>query len=140
MCVFLVVLCVVCVSYKAWGALLGLLMRSQNCVVVSVDYRNFPQGNIEDMVVDIEQALRWIWDNIEDYGGDRSKLFLAGQSAGAHITSILLLRNAKREAEGMFEDEVTPKSTMRHTAAGTCTTHQRSDAHTSPAALLCCLA
>ena len=81
-------------------------MRSQQCVVVSVDYRNFPQGNIEDMVVDIEQALRWIWDNIDDYGGDRSKMFLAGQSAGAHITSIVLLRNAKREAEGMFDDEM----------------------------------
>ena len=81
-------------------------MRSQQCVVVSVDYRNFPQGNIEDMVVDVEQALRWIWDNIGEYGGDRDKMFLAGQSAGAHITSIVLLRNAKREAEGMFDDEL----------------------------------
>ena len=94
------------IGYKAWGALLGLLMRAHDCVVVSVDYRNFPQGTIEDMVVDVEQALRWIYDNIDEYGGDREKMFLAGQSAGAHITSLVLLRNAKREAEGMFEQEM----------------------------------
>lgn len=94
------------IGYKAWGALIGLLLRAQGFMVVSVDYRNFPQGNIEDMVVDVEQALRWVYDNIDDFGGDRERIYLSGQSAGGHITSILLCRNAKRESEGVFQDEL----------------------------------
>ena len=94
------------IGYKAWGALLALTMRALGFIVVSVDYRNFPQGNIEDMIIDCECALKWVYDNIENYGGDKEQLHLSGQSAGGHITAILLLRNAKREAEGAFNQEL----------------------------------
>ena len=46
------------------------------------DYRNFPQGNVEDMVTDIVAAIAWASKNARSYGGDPHKLVLAGQSAG----------------------------------------------------------
>ena len=36
-------------------------------------------------------------NNCEKYGGDRSRVFLMGQSAGAHLSSVALLEQAKRE-------------------------------------------
>ena len=52
-------------------------------------YRNFPQGGASDMVVDISQAMRWVFENISFYGGDPDRIFLIAQSAGAHICTFL---------------------------------------------------
>lgn len=46
------------------------------------DYRNFPQGDVEDMVTDVIAAVNWTSKNAEAYGGDPEKIVLAGQSAG----------------------------------------------------------
>lgn len=46
------------------------------------DYRNFPQGDVQDMVSDIVAAVRWTHKNAREYGGNPEKMVLAGQSAG----------------------------------------------------------
>ena len=47
------------------------------------DYRNFPQGDIEDMISDIIAAVKWVSINVSKHGGDPEKIILAGQSAGS---------------------------------------------------------
>lgn len=47
------------------------------------DYRNFPQGDIQDMVADIVAAVSWTSKNARQYGGNPEKIVLAGQSAGS---------------------------------------------------------
>ena len=39
-----------------------------------------------------------MFDNIEAYGGDPQNVYLVGQSAGAHLSSLVLLLQAQREA------------------------------------------
>ena len=56
------------IGYKAWGALLGRTLARCGIIVVAPDYRNFPQGGASDMVVDVSQAMRWVFDNIAFYG------------------------------------------------------------------------
>jgi Carboxylesterase family len=51
------------------------------------DYRNFPQGDVEDMVTDVIAAVSWTSKNAESYGGDPEKIVLAGQSAGTTANS-----------------------------------------------------
>lgn len=34
--------------------------------------RNFPQGTISDMVMDVSSGVAWVFDHIKDYGGDGS--------------------------------------------------------------------
>ena len=46
------------------------------------DYRNFPQGDVQDMISDIVAAVSWTSKNARRYGGNPDKIVLAGQSAG----------------------------------------------------------
>eukprot|EP00246_Nothoceros_aenigmaticus_P012513 TRINITY_DN3924_c0_g1_i1.p1 TRINITY_DN3924_c0_g1~~TRINITY_DN3924_c0_g1_i1.p1 ORF type:complete len:238 (-),score=43.41 TRINITY_DN3924_c0_g1_i1:395-1108(-) len=60
--------------------------------------RNFPQGKMEDMVEDISTGISFVVNNVEYFGGDPNRIFLAGQSAGAHLAAHTLVRQAKRQS------------------------------------------
>jgi prenylcysteine alpha-carboxyl methylesterase len=57
------------IGYKAWGALMGRVLSSYGILVVTPDYRNFPQGLLPDMIQDANVALEWVFDNIHLFGG-----------------------------------------------------------------------
>ncbi|KAL0332275.1 UNVERIFIED_CONTAM: Isoprenylcysteine alpha-carbonyl methylesterase ICME [Sesamum calycinum] len=88
------------IGYKAWGSLLGLQLAERDIIVACVDYRNFPQGTISDMVADVCQGIAYICNNIIEFGGDPNKIYLMGQSAGAHISACALLQQAVKESRG----------------------------------------
>ncbi|XP_076893208.1 putative isoprenylcysteine alpha-carbonyl methylesterase ICMEL2 [Bidens hawaiensis] len=88
------------IGYKAWGALLGLQLAQRDIIVASIDYRNFPQGTISNMVDDVSQGISFICKNISEYGGDPNRIYLTGQSAGAHISSCALFLQAINEFKG----------------------------------------
>ncbi|KAL4350759.1 hypothetical protein AHAS_Ahas10G0174100 [Arachis hypogaea] len=85
------------IGYKAWGSLLGLQLAERDIIVACIDYRNFPQGTISDMVNDASQGISFVINNIANYGGDPNRIYLMGQSAGAHISSCALLDQAIKE-------------------------------------------
>ncbi|RZC70324.1 hypothetical protein C5167_033469 [Papaver somniferum] len=82
------------IGYKAWGSLLGLQLAENDFIVACVDYRNFPQGTISDMVKDASQGISFVLNNIAEYGGDLNRIYLMGQSAGAHIAACALVEKA----------------------------------------------
>ncbi|KAI9084960.1 hypothetical protein K1719_033133 [Acacia pycnantha] len=86
------------IGYKAWGSLLGQQLSERDIMVACIDYRNFPQGTISDMVEDASQGISFVCNNIAEYGGDPNKIFLMGQSAGAHIAACALVEQAIKEA------------------------------------------
>lgn len=79
------------IGYKMWNALIARGLSYYGYMVVLPDYRNYPQGNISDMISDIRQSLEWVVHNIEAYGGDSDSIILGGQSAGGHISLSLLV-------------------------------------------------
>ncbi|VAH23284.1 unnamed protein product [Triticum turgidum subsp. durum] len=88
------------IGYKAWGALLGRRLAERGIIVACIDYRNFPQGTISDMVSDASEAISFICDTVASYGGDPNQIYLMGQSAGAHIAACALLEQAVKESQG----------------------------------------
>ncbi|URD92843.1 Carboxylesterase family [Musa troglodytarum] len=85
------------IGYKAWGALLGRRLAERGIIVACIDYRNFPQGTISDMVEDASQGISFVCNNIGSYGGDPNRIYLIGQSAGAHIAACTILDQAIKE-------------------------------------------
>ncbi|KAG5399260.1 hypothetical protein IGI04_021074 [Brassica rapa subsp. trilocularis] len=88
------------IGYKAWGSLLGLQLAERDIIVACLDYRNFPQGTISDMVRDVSQGISFVCNNISAFGGDPNRIYLMGQSAGAHISSCALIEQAIKESRG----------------------------------------
>ncbi|KAM7270715.1 hypothetical protein ACFE04_029929 [Oxalis oulophora] len=86
------------IGYKAWGSLLGQHLSERDILVACIDYRNFPQGTIGDMVKDASQGIAFICNNIAEYGGDPDRIYLMGQSAGAHISACTIVDQAIKEA------------------------------------------
>ena len=59
-------------------------------VVVIPDYLKYPEARFPDFMHDGAAAVAWVKNNIDQYGGDPSTIFIAGHSAGAHLGSLLL--------------------------------------------------
>jgi acetyl esterase/lipase len=61
-------------------------------ILVSVSYRLHPAVEYPLPVKDSIAALKWVRDNIAQYGGSPDRLFVGGHSAGGHIAALMALR------------------------------------------------
>lgn len=59
-------------------------------VVVIPDYVKHPKARFPAFMQDGAAAVAWVKENIEQYGGDPDKVFIAGHSAGAHLGALLM--------------------------------------------------
>lgn len=78
------------IGYKMWSFFVCQGLADLGIICVVPDYRNFPQGNADDMLSDVNSAIKWTISNIHKYNGDPSCITIGGQSAGAHLAITLL--------------------------------------------------
>lgn len=88
----------------------GTRFARDGVVVVTIAYRLGIEGFLEidgapsnRAVLDWIAALEWVQDNIAAFGGDESKVTIAGQSAGSAACVILL---ANPRANGLFRGAI----------------------------------
>ena len=62
----------------------------RGATVVLVEYDLCPQVTVTDIVRQTRAAIAWVYKNIARYGGEPSKIFISGHSAGAHLTAMAL--------------------------------------------------
>ncbi|KAL9352396.1 hypothetical protein Peur_055076 [Populus x canadensis] len=86
------------IGYKAWGSLLGQQLSERDIMVACIDYRNYPQGTMSDMVEDASEGISFVCNKVAEYGGDPNRVYLMGQSAGGHIAACALVEQAIKEA------------------------------------------
>ncbi len=65
-----------------------LLCRDVGVVVVSVDYRLAPEHHFPAAVEDAYAAVRFVAEQIDEYGADASRLVVAGDSAGGNLAAV----------------------------------------------------
>ena len=68
-------------------------------VVASVGYRFVSEVSIPEILDDAAASVDWVLKNISRYGGDVSRIYLAGHSAGGYLVSMLGLN---KELLGKF--------------------------------------
>lgn len=72
---------------------LGRRLVDRGAIFVSVGYRFEPEVTYPHNVDDAASALKWVVDNIVEFGGDPTNIYASGHSAGANIVAVLALRN-----------------------------------------------
>lgn len=79
----------------------GQSLAKAGLLVLVPDYRKTPQVTFPAFVEDAAQAVAWSKRHAVEYGGDPSRIFLVGHSAGAHIVAMLGTDGRFLQAVGM---------------------------------------
>lgn len=64
-------------------------LQGKGIAVVGVNYRLYPKVKCPGYLQDAAAAVAWTFRNIEKYGGDPSKIYVTGHSAGGYLTSMI---------------------------------------------------
>lgn len=75
-------------------------------VVVAPNYRLIPEVGVSECIDDAAEAVAWVFENIEKYGGDRKKIFVSGHSAGGFLTSMIGLDKKRLGPYGIDADSI----------------------------------
>jgi acetyl esterase/lipase len=72
-------------------AFVGEALAEKGFVAVVADYRLYPQVRYPSFVDDSARAVAWTLKEIQQYGGDPSKVFVMGHSAGAYNAAMVAI-------------------------------------------------
>ena len=59
-------------------------------VVVVPNYTLCPAIGVDGIALQMAQAVAWTWRQVHRWGGDRTRIVVAGHSAGGHLAAMLL--------------------------------------------------
>lgn len=57
---------------------------------VPISYPLAPDANLDEIVENARQAVAWLWKNGDRFGIDTNNIFVAGHSAGGHLTAMMM--------------------------------------------------
>ena len=75
---------------------------------VSANYRMYTSGaKFPEFLFDAASAVAFVKENIEAYGGQKDKLYISGQSAGAWLSLMLCVNDEYLKRVGIDNKEIT---------------------------------
>jgi acetyl esterase len=78
---------------------MGLAFARRGFRVFNVNYRLAPENPYPAAIDDVCRAFLWLTHHADSYGADLSRVFLAGESAGANLATSLAIATASRRPE-----------------------------------------
>src|SRR5579871_6566622 len=66
---------------------------------IALDFINVEPagGDIRVMADQVKRAIVWVYKNAASFGGDQNKIYLAGQSSGAHLSGVALVTDWQKD-------------------------------------------
>ena len=80
-------------------AFLGEALLPAGMNLALVEYTLAPAARMDRIVAEIRRAVAWTIDHAKELGGDPERVFVAGHSAGGHLTAVAM--NDARVAGGI---------------------------------------
>lgn len=79
-------------------------LAAKKWIVYTINYRLSPKVTFPAHLIDCKRALAWIREvGAAKYGGDKSKIVVAGESAGGHLSTLMGLTQNQPEYQPGFE-------------------------------------
>lgn len=73
--------------------LVKMIVEKFDLIAVSINYRLAPENPYPKGHEDCYEGLKWIYEHISEFGGDKEKIFVAGDSAGGNLTQYCTTRD-----------------------------------------------
>ena len=89
---------------EGWRHIPETLLRD-GAIVVGVGYRFVTEVTLPETLDDAAASVAWVLENISKYGGDLSKVYLSGHSAGGYLVSMLGLNKELLGKYGIDPDK-----------------------------------
>ena len=80
-------------------------LAKRNIATASVAYRLYPDAKFPDFIVDCADAIRWLKDNISQYG-KCNKIYVGGSSAGGYLSMMLCFDKRYLNAVGIDPTDI----------------------------------
>jgi len=86
---------------KADHSFVAPSFTADGAMVVVPNYALCPAVSIEHIVLQMAAVVAWVWRHAAEYGGDPTRIVLAGHSAGGHLAAMLLSCRWKELADDL---------------------------------------
>lgn len=80
--------------------------KNQGVAIVAANYRLHPKVKNPVYTQDAAAAVAWTMQNIDKYGGDPSRIYVSGHSAGGYLTSMIGMDTTYLAAFGEHPDSL----------------------------------
>ena len=86
------------------------LATNSEYVICNVNYRLLSDLNnkvtLDEIIEDAFGAVLWVKNNIEKYGGDKTKIAVTGDSAGAHLSAMIVNSGKALSSKDNYEESL----------------------------------
>jgi arylformamidase len=66
------------------------IFQQHGSLFAALNYTLAPQQTLTGIVEENRRAITWLYQNADDWGFDRERIYLSGHSAGAHLAMMML--------------------------------------------------
>jgi arylformamidase len=93
-------------GYKEWMGFMPPALVDLPAIFVAANYRLAPTHQFPAQLEDTLALLDWAQGHIAQHGGDPSRIFIGGHSAGGHLAALACLRRDLWSRHGLGEGTV----------------------------------
>ncbi|SEA04591.1 Acetyl esterase/lipase [Porphyromonadaceae bacterium NLAE-zl-C104] len=81
-------------------------LKNKDLCIVGINYRLAPGVKAPAYIEDAAAAVAWVFKNIGRYGGDSSRIFVSGHSAGGYLSMMIGLDKQYLAVHGIDADSI----------------------------------
>ncbi|OXA76621.1 Acetyl esterase/lipase [Flavobacterium aquidurense] len=81
-------------------------LKNKGFAIIGVGYRLSPKVKAAKCIEDAAAAIAWAFNNIANYGGDTTQIFVSGHSAGAYLALMNGLDKKWLQKEGIDANKI----------------------------------